>query len=698
MGGVVTGTRVMHRVIIALIGLSWVLPACGGDTAASSTHGTDAGSTSQAVATSTSGGDGSATGGNTGQASVTSTTQGSTTGQPTAGGQGGSGTDASVEGGTTIGGAAGEGASAGSGGQIDEPEPDLTSLDLAWGDCAGDGQIYCYDTNQRIQLICYDYTPAVYGVCPAGEHCDTRPDNLGQCEPILPECVGQTPYVGLCTGDTYVECGIDLLDRAYEEVCTDRCVPRADGADCIHAGCGDGTAEPTEQCDDGNNTSGDGCSAACAWDPPIGTPIEEIVGFGRGVAMSGDTIAVSGGYPDAERPEVYVYRQDGIAWRLEALLGVPGDSRATNQEAEARFLGERLALDGDTLAATGFGTEGDADEAVFIYQRSGTTWKLQAKLTPTEPDAPDALDETSSFGSGLALEGDTLVVGAAYDEEQAPFAGAAYVYRREGASWQPEQKLFATLAGGTTDAEDSAVFGTSVAISGDRITVGALGKEGATFQTGAAYVFLREGSSWTPEHRFMPPQPDPVTYDIGGPQCGSAVAIAGDTLVVGCRYDWEEVVANSGNEPSKYAGSVYVLERGTGGWAQTEKLYPLPGVHPNDDKSIAEFGKEAAISADASLVVIGSPRDFTYGAGSGSAHVFRRSGSSWITEQKLVASLPRGPSREYRAQSGCGVSLAVSGENVLVGCAAADAGGRALLYQSVDATWDVRLKLLAVEP
>lgn len=686
------------------MGLSWVLSACGGDArnsaggdegpTSSNTQGSALGGTGTAPASSTSSGGESAVGGGPSAGGATSTTVSSTTGQAAGGEVGGwdSGSDLSSGGASATTGGAG-GGSAGVGG-VDGEEPDLSDLDLEFASCAVEGQIHCYGTNQRVQLICHDYKPEVYGVCLAGERCDTRADNLGQCEPVLPECVGREPYDGFCVGDTFVECGVDLLDHAYEEVCTDSCVPREDGADCIHTGCGDGTLGAGEACDDGNNTSGDGCAATCAWDPPLGVPVEDGVVFGQTVAMSGDTIAVSGYRPEPGGSEIFVFRRDGIAWRLEALLGTAGDDRATNQAADTTYLGDRLALDGDTLAATGYGVNSYEDDTIVIYQRTGTTWELQGQVIPEVPGSPGVRDETTAFGAGLSLNGDTLVVGAQYDQEAASFAGAAYVYRREQSMWRQEQKLFAALPGGASDAEESAVFGSSVAVSGDRIVVGALAKEGATFQTGAAYVFYREGSSWSPEHRFMPPQPSVITYDTGGPQCGSAVAISGDTIVVGCSSDDEEVLPNSGQEPGSYAGSAYVLERGSGGWEQSAKLRPLPGTHTNDDKSIAEFGELVAISGDASLIAVVSPRDYTYGFGGGSTHVFRRSGSSWTTEQKLVPI----PPRHVPIETGFGTSLAVSGENVLVGAGASSLGGRALLYEFVDPTWELRLKLLAVEP
>lgn len=166
----------------------------------------------------------------------------------------------------------------------------------------------------------------------------------------------------------------------------------------------------------------------------------------------------------------------------------------------------------------------------------------------------------------------------------------------------------------------------------------------------------------------------------------------------GARYDWEETLPSSGLGLSNRPGSAYVIERGAGGWSQAAKLRPLAGVRERDDNSIAEFGREVAISADAQLVAVGSPRDVTYGASSGSAHSFRRNGSSWVTEQKLVALLPRAPSKLSGGQWGCSERVAVSGADVLIGCTSAESGGRACLYQFVDPAWDVRLKLLAVAP
>jgi hypothetical protein len=78
--------------------------------------------------------------------------------------------------------------------------------------------------------------------------------------------------------------------------------------------------------------------------------------------------------------------------------------------------------------------------------------------------------------------------------------------------------------------------------------------------------------------------------------------------------------------------------------------------------------------------------------------VFRRSGSTWTAQQKLVAIPPRGGPGDNLALAGFGTSLAVSGEDVLIGAPPTEMAGRAFLYQFVDPSWEPRLKLHAVEP
>ncbi len=580
--------------------------------------------------------------------------------------------------------ASGSGGASSAGGT--SSDVNLSGLDLRWGMCADDGDRSCYGIDQRIQLICFDYTPEVYGVCEPDERCDTREENLGNCAKMLPECVGQDAYFGLCDGSTYFECGVNKITRAYEEACTDRCVVREGGADCIHAGCGNGTLDPGEACDDGNNDNGDGCTATCQWGPPLGD-VQPGNDFGSSVAMDGDRIAISGTVyleGTGARQSIYVFKRNGIAWEVEDRILLDDDPGLEGARIKPE---DALAISGDTLAFGG-SVVGDGQDSAFILRRQGTEWTFEARVTAMLADSE--ADETGGFALALDLDGDVLAVGAGGDADQGSFAGAVYVYRRTGTSWAPEGKLYAQLPDGTLDAEASDGFGDAIAVSGERIVVGALGDDDVGSYTGAAYVYSGSEGTWQPEAKLLGAGSSDAEE---GAQCGSGVDIQGDTLVVGCRYAQEVELDVGARELGNYAGTAYVFRRVNGAWQRQALLLPLPGTRPEDDKSIATFGQRVAISDSEDLIAVGSPRDKIERGRVGSAHVFRLVSGTWGSAQKLVPEAPRG----VGIGEGYGKTLAVSGQSVLVG-GSGTSTGRAYLYQLTAEGWQERLRLLAVVP
>src|SRR6059036_3421828 len=114
---------------------------------------------------------------------------------------------------------------------------------------------------------------------------------------------------------------------------------------------------------------------------------------------------------------------------------------------------------------------------IFCNASSGAAL-IQAKLT-----APDG-SGSDFFGSAVALQGDTAVVTA---PSAAAGTGAAYVFVRQGGSWQAQQKLVAP------DGASGNWFGSAVGISGHTLVVGARYDNATFFRAGAAYVFVREG-------------------------------------------------------------------------------------------------------------------------------------------------------------------------------------------------------------
>ncbi len=180
------------------------------------------------------------------------------------------------------------------------------------------------------------------------------------------------------------------------------------------------------------------------------------------------------------------------------------------------------------------------------------------------------------FGVSVAVSGDTAVIGAPDDEGNT--AGAAYVYTFNGTSWTQQQKIT------SNDADLRDDFGHSVDIEGDTIVVGALRDDQLGNDAGAAYVFIRNGNTWSQQAKLLPN--DGLT---GGNGVGDAVAISGNTVIVGMRFG-----ANQGG-----LGRAYVFVRSGSNWSQQAILTA------NDDTLESRFGSDVGISGD--IAIVGAP-------------------------------------------------------------------------------------------
>ena len=162
---------------------------------------------------------------------------------------------------------------------------------------------------------------------------------------------------------------------------------------------------------------------------------------------------------------------------------------AADAAADDQF-GISVAIDGDTvvIGAPGAGTGG----AVYAFRTTddGATYDEVAKLTATDAAVYD------KFGTSVAVDGGTIVVGAQGDDEAASGSGSVYVFRTTdgGATYGQVAKLTAA------DAAYAAYFGASVAIDGDTTVVGAYGDDDGSSSTnhdsGAAYIFSSDSSWW----------------------------------------------------------------------------------------------------------------------------------------------------------------------------------------------------------
>jgi FG-GAP repeat len=212
------------------------------------------------------------------------------------------------------------------------------------------------------------------------------------------------------------------------------------------------------------------------------------------------------------------------------------------------------------------------------------------------------------YGFSVGIDGAYAIVGARFADRNGSASGSAYVLFDDGGGWAEQALLL------PDDGQAGDVFGVSVAISGEVAVVGAHYAHINGLEYGAAYVFRRTGTVWTQEAKLTAFDGEP------GDEFGWAVAIDGDTIVVGShRHD--EAVA--------IAGAVYVYHSNGNCWPMQAKLTA------NDATLFAELGFSVAIDGD--LVVAGAFANNTVAPGAGAAYVFRRAGSVWTQEAKLVA-------------------------------------------------------------
>ena len=183
-------------------------------------------------------------------------------------------------------------------------------------------------------------------------------------------------------------------------------------------------------------------------------------------------------------------------------------------------------------------------------------------------------------------------------------------------------------------------FGFAVAVSGDTVLVGADGDDDNGGNSGSAYVFRFAGTTWVQTQKLL------ASDGQGNDHFGHAVAIDGDTALVGAVTDDHNAIIN--------AGSAYVFrfDPNTSSWIEEQKLFASDGAM--DDG----FGKRVAISGEVAL--ISAPGDDDNGSQSGSAYVFRFDGSCWVEEQKLTAS-------DASSFDCFGESVSISGDVALVG-------------------------------
>jgi hypothetical protein len=348
--------------------------------------------------------------------------------------------------------------------------------------------------------------------------------------------------------------------------------------------------------------------------------------FGETVAISGDTIVVGARGDNTpagdDAGSAYVFVSTGGTWSQQSHL-------FANDAAAGDQFGASVAISGDTIVV-GAPEDNSSAGSAYVFVRTGAAWSQQARLSADDASAHD------KFGSSVGIDGDTIAVGAEYDDTAAGnLAGSAYVFARSSGSWTQQGHLFAD------NATQNDFFGTSVAVWGDYVVVGApTAFAGVLGGAGAAYVFVRSGGTWSQQGYLYA---DAASV---GDLFGDSVAILSNTVVVGAPDD-----DTSSGGPD--AGSVYVFTRGGSTWGQQAHLF-ADDAKPND-----QFGGCVAITGNS--VLVGAHYDDTAAAThAGSAYVFIRDGGGWVQQDHLFA-------YDAEVEDYFGRSVAISGQVAVVG-------------------------------
>ena len=385
--------------------------------------------------------------------------------------------------------------------------------------------------------------------------------------------------------------------------------------------------------------------------------------FGDAVAIDGDTIVVAAAGADAggtDRGSVYAFVRSGTTWSQQAIL--PAMTGAANNDKAGE--NGALSISGDTVAV-GAPSKNSNAGAVALYSRQISTWTNTNVLT--SPDA--GTDTAGKFGSSVSVKGDVLAAGAINSSKTIATGGGAYVYRRISGTWGASSSGVLVVPTGLATGDS---FGSSLALSGNTLLVGS---QGRSTNTGAGYSFRFQDGSWSQEALILAPDAaagdffgysvtmDGNTAAIGAQaddfsgltdagsawvfsrennKCsgttwtqtggtirasdgsasdyfGTSVGISGDYAVVGAYADDTAAFINH--------GSAYVFERNSNGvWQQVARL------EASDKASNDLFGYASAINGN--LIVVGAHNKAAVGA----AYIFAKDD---VGSFKQVAKLSR---------------------------------------------------------
>jgi hypothetical protein len=228
---------------------------------------------------------------------------------------------------------------------------------------------------------------------------------------------------------------------------------------------------------------------------------------------------------------------------------------------------------------------GDSSGSTYVFKYDDARWNEVQKILPSDGKA------WAYFGHCISIDGNYAIIGARCDE----FIGAAYIFKLEGTTWVEKQKLV------SADGVAGDYFGRSVFINGEYLIVGANSDDDNGEDSGSAYIFNFNGSSWIQQEKIKPSDGEPEE------EFGNAVYINEDYALIGMQYD---------DENGMYSGSAYIFKRDEISWIEQLKLIPPDGGYWK------QFGNAVFMKDDFAFIC--SLYDNESGLYSGSTYIYKR--------------------------------------------------------------------------
>lgn len=296
--------------------------------------------------------------------------------------------------------------------------------------------------------------------------------------------------------------------------------------------------------------------------------------FGNSVSISGDYLVVGSFYKEVNgnnhQGQAYVFKRDGTSWSEEAIL-TASDGSAWD------YFGYNVSIDGDyIIVGAYYKTVGGHTHQgkAYIFHKESTSWNQQAELIPSDGSNWDG------FGRCVSINGDYSIVGAPSKTINGHSQhGKAYIFHRNGTSWNEQTGLL------SSDGGDGDNFGRSVSIDSAYAIVGADYKTiGSGGNQGKAYIFHRSGTAWSEQMGITTSDGSSTDH------FGKRVSISGDYAIVGAYK--KDVTGNS------QQGKAYIFHRTGAVWSEETGLVSSDGAE-ND-----QFG--CGVSIDGSYIVVGA--------------------------------------------------------------------------------------------